>query len=152
MHHNCLLRPEIIKEQLNSVFSTIFTKKSYDDCSIAIISRFSEVLRRYEYLNLREKCYFLRINNKSKNIKKRITWYDSVFSALSSPKTLKQISYYMKFKTMITKTMITKKRLNRLVNIGLILKKVTFFINNNNFFLLSNILSSKNFFVSLIRR
>lgn len=118
MHKNAILEPNIIFENIKESFDNIVVNNTFDDCSIAIISRSAGILYDYKDMDIDQKCNLLDIEFGSYSYKKRINRYDDIINFLESPKTLDQISreLYLKKKYM-------KKYVNKLTYIGVIVKE-----------------------------
>jgi serine/threonine protein phosphatase PrpC len=115
MQRNCLLNTKTMKTQLHNTLAFIISKKTDDDCSIAILSREHGVLRPYENLNFLEKCDLLNIKPRDKASMKRVIWFDAALQSLVLPKSIKQLSHEFNLKPKYIKRIIESLTLSGLV-------------------------------------
>lgn len=110
----------IVEQSFNNVISS----RTLDDCSIAIITNQQNILQKYKALNTTEKYYVLQLPKKdSRTLKKKVLRYDYILQMLAQPKTLDQVS-----KEIRLKRKYTKKRMDILIQKGLIIKRGGYYI------------------------
>jgi hypothetical protein len=117
MHRACLIDGEVMRSQLIETLTSVISKNTQDDCSIAIMVRPFGILRQFEELGFNERRELFCINNNGKNVKKRVSRYNNIISFLVKPKTLKQISNEIHLDSKYT-----KRHLDKLLSVGLIIK------------------------------
>lgn len=115
MQRNLLLTKSAMDSQMKSTFENVIAVKTYDDCSIALLSRENEVLHSYEKLQYNEKCALYNISSKNKAARKRIARYEMVLEHSKTPTTC----YAMSRKIHI-KPKYARKHLEKLHSIGLL--------------------------------
>ena len=117
MHRTCLISAEVMQAQLAETFSTVISRNTQDDCSIAILVRPFGMLRSLEDLSFGELRDLFQITTDNKLSRKRIARYDNIINFLLTPKTLKQISDEIHLKRKYT-----KRSLAKLQSLGLVVK------------------------------
>lgn len=117
MHRNVILNHDKIFESIKLSFDSVVVNNTQDDCSIAIMSRKCNLLSDYRYLKNTEKCDLLRIKYGTTKYKKQIYKFDHIVGFLETSKTLEQVS-----RKLYVKKNHIKKSLNKLIDIGLIIK------------------------------
>jgi hypothetical protein len=117
MHRTCLTNSKVMRSQLVEMLSTVISKNTQDDCSIAILARPFGKLRPLEDMSFDERRELFRISYKDKQLDKRVTRYDYIVELLMTEMTLKQVA-----RDIHLKPKYAKRHLDRLVNVGLISK------------------------------
>lgn len=96
MRKICSVEHEEMFQQLKNSFHVV-VDNTQDDCSIAFIVQYNEVLERFFSMNFwQQMCYF-NINNKQKAKKKYNCWL-KIIKYLDEPKTVQQIAQYIYLK------------------------------------------------------
>lgn len=118
MQRNVLVDESVMRDQLESTFKNIIIDKTHDDCSIALLSKPSNLLRTVTDLSFEEKCALYRVNNNDANCCQRIERYDLIVDLLkqtncSCDAVSKKIKLNPKH---------TKRHLEHLISVGLIKK------------------------------
>lgn len=122
LQRNVLIENEIMQMQLQGTFENIISNKTYDDCSIALLSREQGMIRSIHNLSLEEKCGVYQIYDNDIHCKKRIERYDEIINMLKKPQTCKMIS-----RKIHLSPKYTRKNLIRMLNAGLIKRKNEFY-------------------------
>jgi len=117
MQRTCLISGDVLRSQLIEMLTSVISVNTQDDCSIAIMARPFGVLRNLEDMSFDERRDLFRISNNGTKLKRRVGRYDNIVAFLKTPKTLKQISAEIQLKPKYT-----KKHLNKLVSIGILVK------------------------------
>ena len=115
MHLTCLIRPEQMKKQLEEAFSSVITKNTQDDCSIAIIARLSPKLSSIEALPFEKRRELYGISAEGRNTRKRVKRFDVILSLAQQPCSLSQIA-----RDIHLKPKYTKKQVDRLIKLGIL--------------------------------
>lgn len=115
LQRNILINSEAMNLQLKKAFSAVITKKTMDDCSIALLSQESYMLKSFDNLSLKEKQNLYTIKTNDKNNKKRIKRYDFILKMLEQPANIEFIS-----KKLYLKPKFVKKHLSHLLHLGLL--------------------------------
>lgn len=114
---NCILPKSLMYDYLLKILESLISKKTQDDCSIAIISRITPFLLNCSSFSEDMQLKLFNINPSSKNKKQQILRHREIMEYLVSPRTLKQVSMYTRIKP---KCAI--KYLNKLINCNMICK------------------------------
>ena len=114
MQRNIILDEEVMCGQLESNFKNVIITRTYDDCSIALLSRENGVLHSLGEFDIAEKRELYGISYYDRCIKKRIERYDRILELLQKPSSCKAIS-----KSIYLKSKYTKRHLEKLCTVGL---------------------------------
>ncbi|NMA82604.1 MAG: protein phosphatase 2C domain-containing protein [Epulopiscium sp.] len=115
MHRNAILDHDKIFEKIKQSFDSVIVNNTLDDCSIAIMSRKSEILCDYQDMNDLGKCDLLGIVYGTNSYKQQISKYDYIVNYLHKPRTLEQVS-----RQLYIKKKYARKHLDKLLATGLI--------------------------------
>ena len=115
MQRNIILDEHAMSSQLRTTFENVITTKTFDDCSIALLSRENKILHSFSQLNYKQKCELYMIKFHDKSAKKRTMRYDSIIELLQKPLTCCAVSNKIHLPPKYT-----KKHLEHLRVIGLI--------------------------------
>ena len=117
MRHTCLISRKAMKNQLEDAFASVICKNTQDDCSIAILARRS-VLGSIETISFEKRLELYQISDQTPCIRRRVKCFDEILSIAETPSSLQQIS-----RQIYLKPKYARKRIERLIDIGLLVKK-----------------------------
>ncbi len=115
MQRNLILDEKAMCEQLDATFKNVIRTRTYDDCSLALLSREIGILHSFERFSVSEKCDVYGIAGNDRSADKRIARYDLILELLEQPATCKTLS-----KKLYLKPKHTKRQLQRLCSVGLV--------------------------------
>ena len=117
MHRTCLVANEILTPQLEEALNSVVIENTFDDCSVAILSKTSAQLPPLSELPLieRQEIFNLKGNAISRKVRQKIFRCDEICKLLQNPSTVQQIAT----KLHLNPTQ-TKKKLQRLLSAGVI--------------------------------
>lgn len=118
MHRTCLIDSETMESQLEDAFTSVISKNTQDDCSIAILARPSETLRPIDTLDFKERQELYNIAEPGRCVHRRVDRCDAILEIAGTPCSLKQIA-----RKIHLKPKYTRKHINRLILLGLIKKR-----------------------------
>lgn len=118
MHRTCLIDKEKMRIQLEDAFTSVISKNTQDDCSIAILARPSATLRNLDALGFGEKLRLYEIANPKQCVKKRMRYYDAILELTKFPCPVTKIA-----REIHLKPKYTKKHVDKLISLGLLTKK-----------------------------
>lgn len=124
LHRTCLVDDKILTPQLEEALNSVVVMSTHDDCSIALLARTSEQLPPLEKLPLQERQKLFQTKGLffSRKIRQKILGLDKICALLKTPQTLHQLS-----RKLYLKERFVKKKLQPLLNAGIITQKGTFF-------------------------
>ena len=117
MHRTCLIDGQVMKTQLEDAFTSVISRNTQDDCSIAILARPSKNLCQVNELAFWEKLDLYTISEKNSHPKRSVSRYDSILAITDAPCSLNQIG-----KALHLKPKHCKKYADKLVTMGLLKK------------------------------
>ena len=115
MQRNILLDEFAMRSQLESTFQNVIITRTYDDCSIALLSCENDVLHSFGKCDYFEKCELYGVKQSDKRAKKRVERYDLILSLLQNPSTLNNVS-----RKIHLNPQYTKRHLEHLRTIGIV--------------------------------
>ncbi len=118
MQRNALIDSEVMNFQLQETFRSLISANTTDDCSIAILSRESGLIRSMNNLSFSEKCAVYHISTKDKLCRKRVERYDMILEFANTPASCNTIAKYIHLCPKHT-----KKQLKKMVEYGLLQTK-----------------------------
>ena len=118
MHRTCLIGEEILKNQLEDAFTSVISKNTQDDCSIAIIAKPSKTLGDIETIPFEKRQEMYGIPTQERSARKRVNSFDEILSATKTPCVLKQIA-----KQIHINPRYAQKRVDKLIAMGFLEKK-----------------------------
>ncbi len=129
MHRTCLIDSEVMHAQLIDAFNSVISRKTQDDCSIAILARTSKVLCPVDALGFEERRELYRIasSGRRRRINKQVSRYDTILALTDKPRSLQQIAGSIGLKPKHA-----KKRIGKLVSLGLLKKQKGFYQKTQN--------------------
>ena len=122
MLRNNILDKLTIKRQLKTTFNNTIAKKTFDDCSIALLTRENEYLHSYSEFSYEEKCELFGIDKNSAHSDKHIKRMERILDILKNPVSIKKLSVELRHETKDI-----RKYLNKLIAIGLVKKHNGFY-------------------------
>lgn len=122
MHRTCLLDRGVMEAKLEDSFSSLISKQTQDDCSIAILARHSATLRPMTALSFTERQDLYEIAGLGRYIRRRIRRYDEILSIAKEPISLKQIA-----KKIHLRSKYAKRHIDKLLSLGLLSLKGSFY-------------------------
>ena len=122
MHRTCLIDSEVMHAQLTDAFSSVISRNTQDDCSIAILARPSQVLCPIDALSFKERQDLYEIVSSGRCINRQISRYDAILALTDEPRSLQQIA-----RSIHLKPKYAKKRIEKLVSLGLLKKQKGFY-------------------------
>lgn len=122
MHRTCLIDSEMMHAQLMEAFSTVISRNTQDDCSIAILARPSEALCPVEALGFKERQDLYRIVSMGRCINRQVYRCDAILKFADKPRSLQQIA-----RSIHLKPKYAKKHVEKLVSLGLLKKQKGFY-------------------------
>jgi serine/threonine protein phosphatase PrpC len=125
MHWNVILPSEIMQAMLKRSFEMIISQKTSDDCSIAVMSRESEIFSGYFDLLDLDKYELLGIKPNTANASKRLYRFNDILQYLETSSKLEGIAKHIHLKPKYT-----KRHLDSLQTVGLIEYKGSLYISN----------------------
>lgn len=117
MHRTCLIGRDTMKAQLEDAFTSVISKNTQDDCSIAILARPSAKLCPINALDFKERRKLYGIAEPDRRVHRRMNRYDAILIIAEAPCTLKQIA-----RRIHLKPKYARKHVDRLVLLGLLTK------------------------------
>lgn len=118
MHRTCLIGSKTMKAQLEDAFTSVISKNTQDDCSIAILARPSAMLRPIDTLDFKERQELYGIAKPEPCVHRRVNRYDAILVISETPCSLKQIA-----RKIHLKPKYAKKHIDRLILLGLLVKR-----------------------------
>lgn len=118
MHRTCLIGSEKMKAQLEDAFTSVISKNTQDDCSIAILARPSAILCPIDGLDFKERQELYEIAEPNRCVYRRVDRCDAILVISEAPCSLKQIA-----KRIRLKPKYTRKYVDRLISLGLLIKR-----------------------------
>lgn len=123
MQRTILIDSAVFKVELHNAFTSVISKNTQDDCSIAILARPSKILSSIDALDLKEKQELYRIKEGRHCTYKRVNRYDAILAITETPSSIRRIA-----KNIHLKPKYTKKHLDKLISLGIIIKKDKLYI------------------------
>lgn len=118
MHRTCLIGSETMKAQLEDAFTSVISKNTQDDCSIAIMARPSATLCPIDGLNFKERQELYGIAEPERCAHRRVNRCDAILVITEAPCSLKQIA-----RRIHLKPKYTRKHVDKLISLGLLIKR-----------------------------
>lgn len=118
MHRTCLTGSETMRVQLEDAFTSVISKNTQDDCSIAILARPSAVLCPIDTLGFKERQELYGIKGRECCVHKRVNRCDTILTITEAPCSLIQIA-----RKIHLNPKYTRKYIDRLIALGLLVKK-----------------------------
>ncbi len=122
MHRTCLLDRGVMEAKLEDSFSSLISKQTQDDCSIAILARPSAALRPVSALSFMERQELYEIVGLRCRVHRRIRLYDEILSVAENPHSLKQLA-----KKIHLRPKYAKRHIDKLLSLGLLTPKGLFY-------------------------
>ena len=122
MHRTCLIDSEVMHAQLTNAFSSVISRNTQDDCSLAILARPSQVLCPIDALGFKERQDLYEIASSGRYVNRQISRYDAILALTDEPRSLQQIA-----RSIHLKPKYAKKRIEKLVSLGLLKKQAGFY-------------------------
>lgn len=117
MHRTCLVSRKVMETQVEDALSTVIARRTPDDCSIALLARYSGSLRPMDSLDFQERRDLYGLAEAERNVRRRVSRCDAIL-AEGSPCSLKQIARQLHLKPRYA-----KKYVDRLVSLGLLIQE-----------------------------
>ena len=118
MHRTCLIDSKVMQEQLEDAFKSVISKNTQDDCSIAILARPSKTLCPIDSLDFEDRQELYGIVKQGSCVRKRVCRCDTILEIAGVPCSLKQLA-----RRIHLKPKYTRKYVDRLISLGLLVKK-----------------------------
>lgn len=118
MHRTCLIDSKTMKAQLEYAFTSVISKNTQDDCSIAILARPSAMLRPMDGLDFKERQELYGIAGPEHCANRRVKRCDAILALTETPCSLKQIASRIHLKPKYT-----RKHVDKLIALGLLIKR-----------------------------
>ncbi len=118
MHRTCLIDSEIMKAQLEDAFTSVISKNTQDDCSIALLARPSAMLCPVDMLEFKKRQELYGIVKQVPRVLRRVKRYDAILAVTEVPCSLKQIA-----RKIHLRPKYTKKHIERLISLGLLVQR-----------------------------
>ena len=117
MHRVCLIDRDVLQNQLKTALDTVVAQNTRDDCSIAILARYSPILCPLENLTFQEKCnlFQIEISHHRTRWRRKVSRYETILEILREPQTYEQIASRIHLKPCYT-----KRHMEKLVALGLL--------------------------------
>lgn len=116
MHRTSLIAEETMELRLEEDFTSVISKRTQDDCSIAILVRPSATLKPFDLLNFKERKELYGLaESQGCSVHRRVKRYDKILMATKAPCSLKQIARMIHLKPKYA-----KKHIARLITLGLV--------------------------------
>lgn len=115
LQRNIVLDKDEMCKQMEYTFKNVVITRTFDDCSIALLSRESGILHSLAGFSISEKCELYGILKRDRRTIKRIARYELILELLQQPSTCKTIS-----RKIHLKPEYTKRHLKHLSSIGLV--------------------------------
>ena len=122
MFHTCTTDRERMKEQLEEAVTSVISQKTLDDCSIAIIARYSSFFGSIKMIPLEKRLELYEISPRDPSVRKRVECLDAILAVAETPCSLRKIAQEIHLKTKYA-----QKRVEKLVALGLLVKKGGFY-------------------------
>lgn len=118
MHRTCLIGSETMKAQLEDAFTSVISKNTQDDCSIAIMARPSATLCPIDGLDFKERQELYGIAEPERCAHRRVNRCDAILVITEAPCSLKQIA-----RRIHLKPKYTRKHVDKLISLGVLIKR-----------------------------
>ncbi len=130
LKRNTILNEEAMCEKLEDTFKNVISTRTFDDCSIALLSRKNDILRSIDELSMMEKCDLYGIARCDVRGVKRVIRYELILELLQKPFTCNAIS-----RKIYLKPQYTRRYLENLCAVGLVRCKNGLFCRFSNNYL-----------------
>lgn len=117
MHRTTLIDGKTMRLKLEDALESVVSKRTQDDCSLAILARSSTNLRPFDMLDSKSRQELYGVAG-SRNAIRKCHRYDSILEVAHVPRTLEQIA-----RRIHLKPKYARKHINRLVSLGLMIEK-----------------------------
>lgn len=119
MHRTCLLHHETMKAQLEDAFTSVISKNTRDDCSIAILARPSATLCPTAALDRKERQALYDVAAPERCARRRVEHCDAILAmTTTAPCSLRQIARRIRLSPRYA-----QKYIDRLIALGLLEKR-----------------------------
>lgn len=114
MQRTCILRRDAMERQLTEAFTSVLTRRTADDCSIAILARPSALLP-VERMSFDERRSLYGIPAYDSRLRKRVLRYDAIYGLLNEPRCVRQVAAHIHLRPACVRVRLEELRARGLV-------------------------------------
>lgn len=122
MHRTTLIDGKTMWFKLEEALESVVSKRTQDDCSLALLARPSTSLPPLDMLDCRERQKLYGMAESGRRILKRTERYDAILAIVKEPSSLEQIA-----RGIHLKPKYARKHVDKLVSQGLIVKRASLY-------------------------